>query len=115
MIKNKLKKKANNIEATISDKKEANKAVRFHNYVKIVKSCDDIRKKTEKEAKAYNEDFWEFAKKISLGTFYNEQVTPSFTKEEADKFVQNKYQKEPMKIDFNALSWFPSVHKLRLE
>ena len=107
-VKNKLRKKAKHKDATLEEKQNFNKALKYYNFLLNQRKRANQRNSARKQEKEYRKNFYKFAKAATNGTLDEEKVVPTFEKEEADVYYKNKYSK-PVEIDPTKLNWFPSV------
>ena len=104
-LKNILRKKAKHKNATSEDRKNFQSALRTLNFL-IKKDKENKKKKVESDHESsYRMDFWKFSKEATKGTLGEEEVAPTFSKEEADVFYQGRYS-NPVNIDTSKLLWF---------
>ena len=66
------------------------------------------KKQVNQHEKTYRKNFFKFAKKATKGTLDEEDITPEFTKAEADMFFSQRYS-IPIDIDTDKLDWFTEV------
>ena len=106
----KLNKTARKPNATEAEKQEALEAVRLHNYLLKLEKDKEIMRLTKEQEKSYRNNFWKTAKNITNGTYNTDNSTPKFSKNTADTYYKNRYEK-PVNIDSNELNWFPKIDK----
>ena len=105
-IKNSLRKKLKQKDATPEDRKMFGQSVRYHNFLlneQRNKDKDNLRKHQEK---MYNDNFWEFSKKLTRGQLDLPSLKPTFDKAAADRYYPNMYSSAPV-FEPSSLNWFP--------
>ena len=64
---------------------------------------------TNKQNKAFENNFWKCAKDITNGTFGKDNNKPTFSKEEVQRIYKEKYE-TPVIVNPKDLEWFPKVN-----
>ncbi len=62
------------------------------------------------QEKLYHDNFWEFSKKITQGTFDKESHKLTFTKAEAGDYYPHMHSTAPV-FDTTHLNWFPHLNE----
>ena len=105
-LKNDLRKKMQNKDSTPEDRKLFGQSVRYHNHLlKEQRKNDEINSRKHQE-KMYNDNFWEFSRKLSRGELDQPMKKPTFTKATADEYYPKMYSNPPV-FNPSDLNWFP--------
>ena len=107
-LKNHLKKRSKQTEATLEDKAKAKQGLRHYNFLLKKKKESEAESEVKRHEKAFKKNFHKYAKEITNNTFGQPNVSPTFTKEEANLFYRERYS-TPKEINLTNLSWFPTV------
>jgi len=105
-VKNKLKKTSKKKGATDEDKSDACKALRHYEYLLEEKETKEEANELKRQEKDYKKNFFKFAKEVTQGTYGKPSNSPTYSKEEADKYYTDKYSKAE-EVDLDKLDWFP--------
>lgn len=107
-LKNLLKKKSKQKDATEDDKKQAALALRHYNFLLKCQKNQNSENEIKQQEKAFKKNFHKFAKETTNGTYGQPSVSASYSRELANAYYPQKYS-TPVTIDPALLSWFPSV------
>ena len=108
VIKNKLEKISKNHAESDTKKSLSCKALRNHNYLVKEQRVKSEAREIRDQEKAYQNNFFKFAKEITNGTFGKKPLEPTFSCDEANKFYKEKYS-TAVTVNPSELTWFPKV------
>ena len=95
--KNRLRKIMKKHDATEEDRTNFHEALRFYNFLLKEKKRKDHVNKTKKNEKLFKSNFYKFAKKACSGTLDSEQISPSYSKDQADRFYSSRYSTQDLR------------------
>ena len=101
-LKNLLKKRLKQTEATLEDKAKAKQGLRHYNFLLKKKKESEAESEVRKHEKAYKNNFHKYAKEITNNTFGQPSVSPTYTKDEANLFYRERYS-TPKEINLTYL------------
>ena len=108
-IKNELRKSARRSEDP-AERKKFYQALRAHSYLNKQTKKRNKQKTSSWQETLFHKNFHEFSKSVCNGSFGEESPSPTFDKQKADTFYQNRYAKSTP-VNIEELHWFPDVNR----